>query len=144
MRFLFLDYSSKNTTFRRQVLATVRLGFQRRPRCRRLVSVVNADERALCYDVVKKQKAFKLLKSLKNKNLIFYNFRMRKEVELHPSEVKEDQATSVKLSCLSRCDGSAVLMSRLGSCCVGVIGPVEAKETGMNSFCENIVFAAIT
>ena len=75
-----------------------------------------------------------------------------KEVELHPSEVKKDTATHVKLGCLSRfwffvlfseifnffliflktlqkrCDGSAVLMSKLGSCCVGVMGPVEAKE----------------
>ena len=65
MRFLFLDYSSKNTTIRRQVLATFRLGLQRRPRRRRLVSLVHADERALCDDAVKKQRAFKLLKSLK-------------------------------------------------------------------------------
>ena len=54
-------------------------------------------------------------------------FRM-KEVELHPSEVTKETTTRVKLGCLSRCDGSAVLMSKLGSCCAGVIGPVEAKE----------------
>ena len=51
-----------------------------------------------------------------------------KEVELHPSEVTKETTTRVKLGCLSRCDGSAVLMSKLGSCCAGVIGPVEAKE----------------
>ena len=57
----------------------------------------------------------------------FLNFRM-KEVELHPSQIVKERGTSTRLGCLSRCDGSAVLMSELGSCCVGIIGPVEAKE----------------
>ena len=51
-----------------------------------------------------------------------------KEVELHPSQIVKERGTSTRLGCLSRCDGSAVLMSELGSCCVGIIGPVEAKE----------------
>ena len=51
-----------------------------------------------------------------------------KEVELHPSQIVKERGTSTRLGCLSRCDGPAVLMSELGSCCVGIIGPVEAKE----------------
>ena len=57
----------------------------------------------------------------------FYIIRM-KEVKLHPSQIVKERGTSTRLGCLSRCDGSAVLMSELGSCCVGIIGPVEAKE----------------
>ena len=46
----------------------------------------------------------------------------------NPSQIVKERGTSTRLGCLSRCDGSAVLMSELGSCCVGIIGPVEAKE----------------
>ena len=53
---------------------------------------------------------------------------MVREVELHPSEVSSDQTLDVKLGCLSRCDGSAMLICHHGSVVVGVHGPVEAKE----------------
>lgn len=52
----------------------------------------------------------------------------KKEVELHPSEIQADNSLDVRLGCLTRCDGSAMLISQLGSVVAGVHGPVEAKE----------------
>lgn len=53
---------------------------------------------------------------------------MPREAELHPNEVKANDTLDVRLGCLTRCDGSAMLISRHGSVVSGVNGPVEAKE----------------
>ncbi|CBY20841.1 unnamed protein product [Oikopleura dioica] len=52
----------------------------------------------------------------------------RREAEIHPSQVQKQKEVQVRLGCLSRCDGSAMLVSELGTVVCGVNGPVEAKE----------------